>query len=52
MPHMMIPKVAFTIISPNISVPDGSTSHQSAINKRLAQRVSQKILLKFINNLI
>ena len=36
------PKVAFTIISPNISVPDGSTSHQSAINKRLAQRVSQK----------
>lgn len=36
------PKVAFTIISPNISRPDGKTSHQSSINKRLAQRVSQK----------
>ena len=36
------PKVTFTIVSPNISRPDGKTSHQSAINKRLAQRVSQK----------
>ena len=36
------PKVTFTIVSPNISRPDGKTDHQSAINKRLAQRVSQK----------
>ncbi len=36
------PKVTFTIVSPNISRPDGKTSHQSSINKRLAQRVSQK----------
>ena len=36
------PKVAFTIISTNISVPDGTTSHQSAINKRLASRLSEK----------
>lgn len=36
------PKVTFTIVSPNISRPDGKTSHQSAINKRLAQRVSKK----------
>ena len=34
------PKVAFTIISPNISVPVESTRYQSAIDKRLAQRVS------------
>ena len=36
------PKVTFTIVSPNISRPDGRTSHQSAINKRLAQRISKK----------
>ena len=36
------PKVSFTIVSPNISRPDGKTSHQSAINKRLADRVSKK----------
>ena len=36
------PKVTFTIVSPNVSRPDGKTDHQSAINKRLAQRVSQK----------
>lgn len=36
------PKVTFTIVSPNISRPDGKTSHQSSINKRLAQRVSKK----------
>lgn len=36
------PKVSFTIVSPNISRPDGRTSHQSAINKRLADRVSKK----------
>ena len=36
------PKVTFTIVSPNISRPDGRTDHQSAINKRLADRVSKK----------
>ena len=36
------PKVTFTIVSPNISRPDGRTSHQSSINKRLAQRISKK----------
>ena len=36
------PKVTFTIVSPNISRPDGRTNHQSAINKRLADRVSKK----------
>ena len=36
------PKVTFTIVSPNISRPDGRTNHQSAINKRLAQRISKK----------
>ncbi len=36
------PKVAFTIISPDVSRQDGKTTHQSSINKRLAQRVSQK----------
>lgn len=36
------PKVTFTIVSPNISRPDGRTNHQSAINKRLTNRVSKK----------
>ena len=36
------PKVTFTIVSPNISRPDGKTDHQSAINKRLTDRVSKK----------
>ena len=36
------PKVTFTIVSPNISRPDGKTSHQSSINKRLTNRVSKK----------
>lgn len=36
------PKVTFTIVSPNVSRPNGRTTHQSSINKRLAQRVSQK----------
>ena len=36
------PKVTFAIVSPNISRPDGKTSHQSAINKRLASRLSEK----------
>lgn len=36
------PKVAFVIISPDVSRPDGKVSHQSQINKRLATRVSQK----------
>lgn len=36
------PKVTFTIVSPNISRPDGKTDHQSSINKRLTNRVSKK----------
>ncbi len=36
------PKVAFTIISPNVSREDGKTTHQSSINKRLAQKLSKK----------
>ena len=36
------PKVTFTIVSPNISHNNGRSTHQSSINKRLAQRVSQK----------
>ncbi len=36
------PKVTFTIISPDVSHPNGRTSYQSSINKRLAQRVSKK----------
>ena len=36
------PKVTFTIVSPNISRPDGKTNHQSSINKRLTNRVSKK----------
>ena len=36
------PKVTFTIVSPNISHNNGKSSHQSAINKRLAQRISKK----------
>ena len=41
------PKVTFTIVSPNISRPDGRTSHQSAINKRLAQRISKLVSRSF-----
>ena len=36
------PKVAFTIISPNVSRQDGRSNHQSSINKRLAQKLSKK----------
>ena len=36
------PKVTFTIVSPNISHNNGRSTHQSSINKRLAQRVSKK----------
>lgn len=36
------PKVVFTIISPNVSREDGKTTHQSSINKRLAQKLSKK----------
>ncbi len=36
------PKVAFTIISPNVSREDGKTTHQSSVNKRLAQKLSKK----------
>ena len=36
------PKVTFTIISPDISHNNGRSTHQSSINKRLAQRVSKK----------
>ncbi len=36
------PRVTFTIISPDISHNNGRISHQSAINKRLADRVSKK----------
>lgn len=35
-------KVAFTIISPNVSREDGKTTHQSSVNKRLAQKLSKK----------
>ena len=36
------PEVTFTVVSPNISVPNGRSNHQSAINKRLTNRVSKK----------
>lgn len=36
------PKVSFTIISPDVSRSDGKTTHQSSINKRLAQKLSKK----------
>ena len=36
------PKVSFTIVSPNVSRPDGKTTYQSSINKRLTNRVSEK----------
>ena len=36
------PKVTFTIISPDVSRNDGRTTYQSNINKRLADRISQK----------
>ncbi len=36
------PRVTFTIISPDISHNNGRIKHQSAINKRLADRVSKK----------
>lgn len=36
------PEVTFTIVSPNVSHQNGSTSYQSTVTKRLAQRVSEK----------
>ena len=36
------PRVTFTIISPDVSRNDGRTTYQSNINKRLANRISQK----------
>lgn len=36
------PVVAFTIISPDVSHNNGNSTHQSSINKRLADRVSKK----------
>ena len=36
------PRVTFTIISPDVSHNDGFTTHQSNINSRIANRVSQK----------
>ena len=36
------PKVTFTIISPDVSRNDGRTTYQSSVNKRLANRLSQK----------
>ena len=36
------PRVTYTIISPDVSRNDGRTAYQSSINKRLAQRISQK----------
>lgn len=36
------PKVTFTIISPDVSHNNGKVSHQSSINKRLAQAISKK----------
>lgn len=35
------PKVAFTVISPDISHYDGRTSYQSTVNKRISSRISQ-----------
>lgn len=36
------PSVTFTIISPDVSRSDGSSSYQSNINKRIAQAISKK----------
>lgn len=36
------PKVTFTIISPDVSRNDGRTTYQSSINRRLANKLSQK----------
>ena len=36
------PRVTFTIISPDVSRNDGRTTYQSNINKRIADRISQK----------
>lgn len=36
------PKVAFTIISPDVSRNDGKTTYQSNINRRLANAISKK----------
>ncbi len=36
------PRVSFVIISPDVSRPDGKTTHQSNINKRIASTISQK----------
>jgi len=36
------PKVTFTVISPDVSRSDGRTTHQSSINRRIAQAISKK----------
>lgn len=36
------PEVTFTIISPDVSRSDGVSTHQSNINKRIAQQISKK----------
>ena len=36
------PTVSFTIVSPDVSIPNGTSSYQSSINKRLAQAISKK----------
>ena len=36
------PEVTFTILSPDVSRSDGSSSHQSDVNARLATALSQK----------
>ena len=36
------PKVTFTIVSPDVSHSNGWSNHQSSINQRIADRVSQK----------
>ena len=36
------PSVSFAIVSPDVSIPNGTSSYQSSINKRLAQAISKK----------